>query len=291
MNPDSQDKSAAALKAQRFQMLEDIARELSGDIVFPIHFDLSLHARNILRNPRISLEELIRLLSIEPLLCIKVLRLANALVDSATGKPIADIQSAIDCLGPETVRVAAQALAADQLLLSRPLVPFGTFARSLWEHSVMTAVAARTIARRLTRLNPEEAMLAGLIHDIGAFYMLYRAAQYPELTIRPDTLKYLIVQWHESIGDSLLAALEVPERIAQAVRDHDQPRAVVDSPRTLADVIFVANLLADGSFEWLRKDLGDASLRPELAEPRYLALMDEIRADYQALRLSFTEHA
>lgn len=291
MNPDSQDKTADALKAQRFRMLKDIARELSGDVVFPIYFDLSLHVRNLLRNPRISQDELINLLSLEPLVCIKILRLANALGDSAAGKPIADIGSAICRLGPETVRATAQALAADQLLQSRPLVDFGTFARLVWEHSVKTAVAARTIARRLTKLNPEEAMLAGLIHDIGAFYMLYRAAQYPELCLRPDTLNYLIVQWHESIGDSLLAALEVPEHIIRAIRDHDQPRPVVESPRTLADVIFVANLLADGCFEWLRKDLGDQVRRPELADSSYLELMDEIRADYQMLRFSFTEHA
>lgn len=37
-------------------------------------------------------------------------------------------------------------------------------------------------------------MLAGLVHDLGAFYMIYRAAQYPELRIRPDSVKHLILQ-------------------------------------------------------------------------------------------------
>ena len=56
-------------------------------------------------------------------------------------------------------------------------------------------------------------VLAGLVHDLGAFYMLYRSAQYEELRLRPDTVKYLILQWHESIGVSLLDALGVPEEI------------------------------------------------------------------------------
>lgn len=52
-------------------------------------------------------------------------------------------------------------------------------------------------------------MFAGLVHDMGAFYMLYRAVQYEDLRQRPETVKYLIAQWHESLGVSLLGALEV----------------------------------------------------------------------------------
>ena len=63
------------------------------------------------------------------------------------------------------------------------------------------------------RINPDQAFLAGLVHDLGAFYMLYRAAQYEELRMRPDTVKYLMLQWHEGIGVSLLNALGLPEEI------------------------------------------------------------------------------
>ena len=117
----------------------------------------------------------------------------------------------------------------------------------------------------MTRINPEEAMLAGMVHDIGAFYMIHRAAQYEELVLRPDTTKYLIIRWHESIGHSLAVALGLPAEIAEAMIDHDQPRPIPDTPRTFADVVYIANLLAGGRFEWL-------DISPDIVEAETLKL-------------------
>lgn len=122
------------------------------------------------------------------------------------------------------VRTTALAIAMNQLLRSKDMVLFADFTRLLWEHTLKAAAATSVLARRCTRINPDEALLAGLVHDLGAFYMLYRAAQYEELRTRPDTVKYLIVQWHESIGVSLLAALGMNEDVVNATIDHDQPR-------------------------------------------------------------------
>ena len=80
-------------------------------------------------------------------------------------------------------------------------------------------------------------MLAGLIHDLGAFYMLYRAAQYDELRRRPDTIKHVIVHWHESIGVSLLNALGLPEEIILATEDHDRKAILLNPPRPLASLV------------------------------------------------------
>jgi HD-like signal output (HDOD) protein len=90
-----------------------------------------------------------------------------------------------------------------------------------------------------------------MVHDIGAFYMIYRASLYEELALRPETTRYLIVRWHESIGHTLVIALGLPVELADAIRDHDQSRAIPESPRTLADVVFLANQLAGGISGWL----------------------------------------
>ena len=47
----SKNKTGDDLKAQRFQMLEDIAKELSGEVVFPTHFDAVLRLRKVLQDP------------------------------------------------------------------------------------------------------------------------------------------------------------------------------------------------------------------------------------------------
>lgn len=284
-SPDpTQDKKAEELKAQRFRMLEDIARELSsGDISFPTCFDAALQIRNVLKDPNISLRAVAKVVTMEPLVVAKLLRLANSVTHNISGKAVVDVEAALNRLGIETARSVAMAVAMDQLLRSKDLVAFGDLSRDLWTHVLRTAAAARVLAATHTRINREDAMLAGLVHDLGAFYMLYRAAQYEELRIRPDTVRYLIVQWHESIGESLMAALGLPEHIVDAVRDHDQPRATVESLKSLSDVIYVANMLAGGIEEWSRTGTLLAEEHPELLNPEYIGLMGEIETEFQEL--------
>ncbi len=280
----TQDKKDAALKAQRFKMLEDIARELAGEISFPTCFDIALQVRNIMRDPNASLRDIAGVVRMEPLVAAKLLKMANSSAYNPTGKQITDVEAALGRIGVNLARSVAMAVAMDQLLLSKDLVAFADISKGLWTHTLQTAAAARVVARRLTRVNPEDAMLAGLVHDLGAFYMLYRSAQYDELRIRPNTVKYLIAQWHESIGESLLAALGLPEAIVEAIRDHDQPRAFVQTPRTLADVIYVANAIAGGIAEWAHLD-DDADGRVDAYRtPEYLALGEEIEAACADLR-------
>ncbi len=137
---------------------------------------------------------------------------------------------------------------------------------------------AKVIAQKLTRINPEEAMLAGLIHDLGAFYMLYRATQYEELRHRPDTIKYLIIQWHESVGVSLLNALGLPEEIVEATVDHDHIRSTPTTIRTLSDLVYVANMLCGGHFEWLLQDQPGISAELTTLEETFGHLRPEIDA-------------
>lgn len=258
-------------------MLEDIARELAGDVVFPTYFDVAVHIRNILRQPDVSLAEVVRAVDLEPLICAKLLRLANSVAYNPGGEPVVDVQHAVARLGFDLVRITALAFAMDQLRRSHDLVAFQNLSRDIWEHSLMAAAAARVVARRMTRLNADEAMLAGLIHDLGAFYMVYRAAHYPELREDPALVRQLLLLWHESIGESLLNALGLPEEIIQGIHEHDQPRSDLHTPRTLGDVVYMANLLAGGCRYWAGDDFYEEENRPCLNEDEHARnLLDEI---------------
>lgn len=284
-----EDKKDAALKAQRFHMLEDIAKELSaGDVSFPTCFDAALQIRNLLKDPNVSLRAIARAVSLEPLVVAKLLRTANSVAFNPNGKLVVDVETALNRLGIEMARSIALAVAMDQLLRSKEVCIFADLSKDLWTHVLRAAAAARVLVRSLTKLNVDDAMLAALVHDLGAFYMLYRAAQYEELRIRPDTVRHLIVQWHENIGESLMIALDLPPHIVEAVRDHDQPRGEVKTLRTLADVVYVANMLAGGIDEWLLSGTLLADQHPELLNEDYVRHMGEIEAEYQELRSTLT---
>lgn len=281
------DKFGEALNAQRFQMLEDIARELAGPVVFPTCFDAAIRLRKALQNPDLAIARVADVVSLEPLVASRLLQLAGSALYSPDGQPPRNLQAAITRLGIDLVRTTALGIAMNQLLRSKDMVIFADLTRMLWEHTLTAAAASRVVAREQSRVNPEEALLAGLVHDLGAFYMVYRAAQYDELRARPLTVKYLMVQWHESIGVSLLSALGLPEDIVDATIDHDQPRPLGDELRTLADVVYVGNALAGSHFDWFDHDT-DADLGTvNTVREQYGALLPQIQADAAAMRAVF----
>ncbi len=286
-NSDDQDKKGDALKAQRFQMLEDIAKELSGEVVFPTYFDAVLRLRKVLQDANQSISGIAAAVSLEPLISAKLLHLANSVAFNPAGREVLDLKSAIARLGVNAVRTAAMSIVMSQLMRAKGMANFADLTHSLWDHSIKTAAAARIIAKSMTRLNPDEAMLAGLIHDLGAFYMLYRATQYEELRHRPDSVRYLIIQWHESIGVSLLNAIGIPEEIVEATVEHDQVRPTPSPIRSFSEVIYVANMLAGGHFEWLMQDQPDYPADLGLLSEKYDYLLPEIDALVVEMRASF----
>lgn len=287
-NSDDRDKKGDELKAQRFEMLADIAKELSGEVIFPTYFDAVLRLRKVLQDSSLSITEIAAAVSMEPLIGAKLLHLANSVAFNPAGLEVVDLKSALTRLGVNAVRTTAMSIVMSQLMRAKGMANFAELTHALWDHSIKTAAAARIIAKNLTRLNPEEAMLAGLIHDLGAFYMLYRATQYEELRHRPDSVRYLIIQWHESIGVSLLNAIGIPEEIVDATVDHDQVRPTPSPIRSLPEVVYVANMLAGGHFEWLMQDQSDYPADLTLLNEKYDYLLPEIDALVVEMRTSFS---
>ena len=282
------DKVGEALNSQRFQMLTDIARDLAGDVVFPTCFDTAVHLRQELQAADLPIARIARLVSVEPLIAAKLMHLANSVHYNPSGASVRGLPEAITRLGVNLVRTTALAVAMNQLMRSREMAAFSDLTRVLWAHSIRTAVAARALARTRTRINPDEAMLAGLVHDLGAFYMLYRSMQYPELRARPESMRYLIVQWHESIGVTLLNALGLPAEIVDATIDHDQPRPAPTTLRTLSDVIYVANALTGAQFDWLYPDLDPERSDIGLVCDSFGDILPEIEREAQAMMAVFS---
>ena len=287
MEPPNDDKTGAALNAQRFQMLEDIAQELSDEVVFPTAFDVVTRLRKALQNPDLPLPRIAEIVEMEPLISGRLIGLANSVAFRRRGMEVRSVKVAVTRLGINLVRSTAMGISMNQLLRAKDLLPFRDIAQRLWQHSLRTAAAADVVAQRMTNIAPDEALLAGLVHDLGAFYMLYRASQYEELRSRPDTVRHLITEWHESIGHSLLIALGMPHAIADAMRDHDRPRPIPRPPRNLADIVYVANVLAGGTFEWLARDSDAAAAETVELPIEFVDMKADIETREKEMRAIF----
>jgi putative nucleotidyltransferase with HDIG domain len=271
-----------------FRILQDIARDLSGDVNFPTCMDAAILVRNTLRDPYANLPRVVQVIGVEPLISSKLLKLANSVAFNPSGQTVSELSTAISRLGFEAVRTTSLAVAMDQMLKSRNLTAFDSISRNAWEHSLRVAAIARVLARRIGRINPDEAMLAGLVHDIGIFYLLYRAAEYPEYRENPAAIIELISGWHEGIGESLLHILGLPDRITDAVRDHDRLQNV-ETPCSVRDALYFANLLAGWDADWLPAPVDEQEAAIRAADrDRYADLVAEAEEDISELRAALS---
>jgi hypothetical protein len=114
-------------------------------------------------------------------------------------------------------------------------------AAQLWEHSAHVAALAQVLARRVTHLDPEIAMFAGIVHEVGGFYLLSRAADFPALL--DEELADLDSDAEAIVGRAVLRALTVPERVMSAIEYYWEGFLAMP-PRTLGDTLLLAERLA-----------------------------------------------
>lgn len=270
-----------------FRILEDIARDLSGNISFPVCMDAAILVRNTLKDPFANLDRVAQVVGLEPLISSKLLRLANSVSYNPAGKTISDLSTAIARLGFDVVRTTSLAVAMDQMLKSRNLASYDQIAQSVWEHSIQTSAIARVLARHIGKINPDEAMLAGLVHDIGIFYLLYRAAEYPEYRCDMSTTLTLLRGWHESIGESLLHILGLPDSITEAVHEHHESRSI-ETPTSVRDVLYFAMLLAEADPLQDNLELATQEEAHAIDRARYSDLLQEAEEHILSLKAALS---
>ena len=281
------DTVGEALNAKGFQMIQDLTRELAGDFAFPTCFEAAFRLRQALQNPDLPISRISNIVGGEPLVATKLMQLANSSLYRAHHAPALDLKAAISRLGIDVVRTTALAIAMRQFIRSKEILVFNDLALALWEHSLKTAAGARILARNQTRINQDEALLAGLVHDLGAFYLLNRAARYSKLRASPESVKRLIAQWHESIGVTLLSALGMPGEIVDATMDHDQPWLVPETVLTLPDIVYIGNILAGTHVEWLHQAFDPDGGGFEVVRQIFAGILPEIESDAQEMQLVF----
>ncbi|HJV94258.1 MAG TPA: HDOD domain-containing protein [Azonexus sp.] len=274
--------------AVTFKVLEDIAKDLSGDqISFPTFLDITFQVRTALRDPNLNVEQLAKLVGAEPLMSTKIIRMANSVALNPSGREIADVKSAIVRVGMEAVRTVSFAVAMEQLLQSKQMHAFEDISKKLWNHTSHVAALCRVLARKIAKINGDEAMFAGLVHDLGVFYLMSRAANFPELVNDKVELHALLVGWHDSIGHALLSALGSPESVLVAVQEHETDREI-KVLKSLSDVLYVANKIANRSSSWRDPELDgavDTSMLDDIFDAETLKeIVEESEEEVQSLK-------
>lgn len=188
-----------------------------GELSFPTSVDASRRVMKAVENPDVGLDALAKIVVAEPLLSAKVIRLANSVALNPGGNPVRDVKQAVLRVGMDPIKSLAMALVLDQLRQSQRHRRCRDLSNRLWERSIHIAALSYVLARKLTRLDADEAMFAGIVHDLGRFYLLARAADYPELLNDTQALAEVVNDLGEHAGNRVLSELDLPESVVHAV--------------------------------------------------------------------------
>ena len=123
---------------------------------------MALKIRSALADDNVSVSEIARLLGTDPALAARTLRIANSAMFYRGSRPITSLNGAVSQLGHKMVRNVALSFAAQQVFIGYGSRALRDLVGAVWRHSVHVAVVSHMLARVRTKLNADEAFLAGL---------------------------------------------------------------------------------------------------------------------------------
>jgi HD-like signal output (HDOD) protein len=226
----------------RLEALKSIAAQAGrGELTFPTSVDATLKLQRALTDPECHVELAARLVQAEPLLAARTVAIANSVAYNRAGNDVTNVRAAVQRVGFRTLNALAASVIVRQLDSEITAPALRAMADRLWQHSAHVAALAQVIARRVSYVDPETAMFAGIVHEVGGFYLLSRAQEFPDLVGgEPE-------EWIEfgeaTIGRAVLRKLDVPAPVMGAIEAlWNGMRAL--PPETLGDTLMLANDLA-----------------------------------------------
>lgn len=201
--------------------------------------EVATRVRQAIDDPNCTATKIARTLEIDASLSARLVRLSNSALYRGTS-PIDTVQAAITRLGNKTVREVVTSLIMQQLFQTKSQVLKKRIQR-LWLHSTEVAALSAIIARRFTKLSVDKAMLAGLVHDIGALPLLVRAEDFPEVAQSDAALDHIHDTLHAPIGKLILETWQFPAEIVAVPTEHEnltRDSAALD----YSDIVLIANL-------------------------------------------------
>ncbi len=271
-----------------FEFVRSLAAELSsGKIELPSFPEAVIRVRQVLSDPNSSIEHVVRVVGAEPALAARLLRVSNASAFNRSGKPVTDLRTAINRIGYSMVRSAAIAFAMSQMRRGNKLEALESRMNELWQHSTLVAAFAFVLARTCSKVNPDEAMLTGMMHGIGKLYIMTRASHHSELFADNGAFDGILSDWHAAVGKAILENWDFPDIMAAAVGEQDDLSRNEEGEPDLRDVVAIAILLAsypeDPSALELALEGLPAKTRLGLDETRTHIVMDQCAAEVAAL--------
>ena len=273
------------------KFLDTLLEDLENDkLVLPTLPEVALRVRDTLEDEDSSLMDVAKIISSDAALAARMIQVSNSPLLRAS-KAIETVETAVTRMGSNMIRNLVTSMVMEQMFQATSDVTDRRL-RKIWEHSTEVAAISHALASQFTKLQPDQAMLAGLVHDIGALPILSRAEDYPELLEDEDTLDKIINSVHTTIGAEILRKWNFPEELIAVAEQHEDLSRNSENGPDYVDVVVVANLqsVIDTNHRHTNVDwstvpaFGKLGLQPDVS----IVDMDETNANIEAARAALS---
>lgn len=212
------------------QLKQAIATE---QLQLPSLPEVALRIKEECEKEETSIDDILEVLTQDSALSAKLMQVANSSL-FLTRTPTTSLKQAVTLLGLRMVKDLVMSLAMKQLYHATTDILQERF-KEIWLASTKTAAISRMLAMDIKSINSEQAMLAGLIHNIGALPILLMAEDDDELYKDVDGLCQIIKSLQGKTGALIFQAWHFPEYLSDIAlhcydfnREHDGPADYLD---------------------------------------------------------------
>lgn len=197
-----------------------------------------------------GMAELAKLISNDAGMAAKVLGVANSAAYHRGGNKVGLLQ-ALNVLGSELIKTLVISESVFQTFNGFPHAS-GIDLRGFWKHSLTVAVMAREVAKAIDYAQPEEAYLAGLLHDVGRLALLSAAPnEYVRNFLMQDTPDLCAVEQrflqisHAEAGAWLIDRWNLDSFMSDSVLYHHEATERLLDSHPLIRIVHLAHLMGD----------------------------------------------
>ena len=233
-------------RAATTALVAQLERSLAErSLALPSLPEVALKIRRALADENVSLSEIVRLIGADPALAARIVKISNSALFFRGGQAITSLHNAVAQLGYRMIRNVAVSFAAQQVFIGYGSRALRDHVSAVWRHSIHTAALAHMLTRVRSRLDPDEAFLAGLLHEVGKLYILMRAKDDLEALADEAGFQSVFAAWHPRLGRAVIESWDLSEELAAAVGDHEACGLEAPEPPTLTAVVAAANYFAE----------------------------------------------
>lgn len=224
-------------------LMEFYAELRSNQLSLPSVPDVAWKVRRTVDREDSTADQVASAICADPSMAAKLVRACNSPLYRGFSD-VRNVREAVVRLGMRTTRQLVTVFAMREVFKSRQ-ASLQKEMDKLWRHSREVAALCWVLADSATSINPEEALLAGLLHDIGVVPVLVQAEHHVNLFADQANLEHAIGELRGDVGTAILESWSFPANFLEATRHaEDWAHESRESAPQLVDIVIVAQLHA-----------------------------------------------